>query len=116
MINRVMETSDNYPKFITLAEAARHPMLPSRPGGKAYHTETIRRWALYGRRGRKLKSAMVGGIRCTTVNWLYEFITSETPENRSTPYPRTHRQRRAIRAEREARKVLGLAPKNGGAG
>jgi len=110
MINRMMETPDNYPKFIALAQAAAHPMMPRRANGNPFHVETVRRWALYGSRGRILKSAMVGGIRCTTEEWIYEFNLSETPENRTTPFPRTHRQRRAIRAEREVRKRLGLPP------
>lgn len=102
-------------KLITLTEAAQHPMLPSRRGGRARHKETIRRWATSGIHGRKLRTVMVGGIRCTTVEWMYEFILSETLENRTTPFPRTHRQRRAIRAEREARKLLGLPLREGGA-
>ena len=100
--------------FITLAQAAAHPMMPRRKNGKAFHVETVRRWTLYGLRGRRLKSAMVGGFRCTTEGWIYEFNLRETPENRTTPYPRTRRQRRAIRAEREARKLLGLPIQIGG--
>ena len=110
-----MERKQIHDQLISLAEAARHPMMPCRDKGRTIHKDTLHRWATNGLRGRNLKTVLVGGIRCTTEAWLYEFIFGDQDETRPTPFPITHRQRRARRAERDARAILGLPPKEGGA-
>tara|TARA_R110002111_G_scaffold55414_3_gene95291 strand:- start:945 stop:1280 length:336 start_codon:yes stop_codon:yes gene_type:complete len=108
-----MQTNDDT-ILITLAEAVRHPLLPRRKGNKAMHKSTLNRWATNGINGKKLRTVKFGGARCTTVAWLYDFIVDDQAVALPTPAPRTHRQRRAIRAEREVKKILGLPPVNGG--
>ncbi|WP_146415060.1 DUF1580 domain-containing protein [Crateriforma conspicua] len=56
---------------ITLKEVPKH--VPKR-GGKKVHYSTVYRWATRGARGRVLESAMVGGIRYTTVEAIGRFL------------------------------------------
>lgn len=55
---------------LTLAEVPRH--LPKR-NGKKVHYSTVYRWVTKGTRGRVLESALIGGIRYTTIEALQRF-------------------------------------------
>lgn len=101
-------------RLITLAEAARCPWLPRRNNGRTIHKHTLHRWATNGLRGQRLKTALVGGIRCTTESWLFEFIFNDQGDTAPTPLPRSKRKQRAIRAEREVRNRLRLPQRERG--
>ena len=60
---------DLYPLF----ELPKQKWMP-RKNGKTLSRFTVLRWALHGRRGVKLRSIMVGGIRCTCDTWTMEFF------------------------------------------
>ena len=60
---------------IPLSEVPRH--LPNR-NGKKIHYSTIYRWATKGARGRILETALIGGVRYTTVEALHRFQSGET--------------------------------------
>jgi hypothetical protein len=63
---------------ITLADVPRH--VPKRQG-KKIHYSTVYRWVSKGARGRVLESALVGGVRFTTVEAVGRFLAANT----STP-------------------------------
>src|SRR5262245_20383235 len=61
------------PPFLPLAEAAK--LLPGRRPGKRISVGTLWRWCQRGfRHGVRLKSVLIGGQRCTTREWLQDFI------------------------------------------
>lgn len=84
-------------ELLTIAQAAKR--LPSHP-----HVSTVWRWVLYGVRGTKLESVLIGGLRYTSAQALERFVAGTTAKAAGQPAPtRTPRRReRAIRrAERE---------------
>lgn len=92
-------------EYITLTQAAK--LVPGRKPGKGVSEETVWRWCLRGvRNGIRLKSEMVGGHRCTTRQWLQEFIEAlnEKQSGTTSPQPRTPEQRR--RASEQAAEEL----------
>ena len=58
-------------EVIPLSEVPR--WLPER-NGKSLHVNSVHRWTRDGVGGVVLESWMIGGIRCTTLNALHEFI------------------------------------------
>ena len=75
------------PEYLTLAQAAK--TLPGRP-----HLSTL---------GIKLKTALVGGRRFTTAEWIDEFIQATTAAaSGDTPNVRTARRRERDIATAEA--------------
>lgn len=77
--------------------------IPGRP-----HVSTVWRWVLYGVRGIRLETFVVGTQRFTTLEAIERFIAATTAKANGEPPPnRTPRQRkRAIRAaERELRQA-----------
>jgi len=79
---------------VTFREAAK--LIPRRRAGKKCAVSTLHRWRLKGIRGARLETAMVGGIRVTSVEAIQRFVdrlsndpgraaqvcTSRTPEMR----------------------------------
>jgi hypothetical protein len=61
-------------RAITLAEVPKH--LPKR-GGKKVHYSTVYRWVTKGSRGQVLESVMVGGIRYTSIEAVYRFLSAK---------------------------------------
>ncbi|MCA3006077.1 MAG: DUF1580 domain-containing protein [Planctomycetaceae bacterium] len=59
-------------RLMPLAAAAK--LVPSRSGGTV-HFSTLCRWAHEGVRSVRLESALVGGIRMTSVEALQRFLT-----------------------------------------
>jgi hypothetical protein len=57
----------------SLAELPRRPWMP-RKNGKHISRFTCIRWALHGKRGIKLRTTMVGGLRCTCDDWAWDFF------------------------------------------
>ena len=114
MLRSMSHTHDNN-QMISLAEAARHPLLPRRSGGRTLHVSTLYRWATRGVAGRKLRTVKAGRTRCTSETWLREFLIDGLTDPNPAPPSRTARERSAHRAERNARAILGLPPKEGGA-
>lgn len=53
--------------------------LPTRRG-KRLHISTVYRWVLKGARGKVLDSAMLGGIRYTSLEALERFLGTSTAE------------------------------------
>ncbi|TWT67022.1 hypothetical protein Pla123a_44520 [Posidoniimonas polymericola] len=53
--------------------------LPTRRG-KKLHISTVYRWVLKGARGKVLDSAMLGGIRYTSLEALERFLGTRTAE------------------------------------
>lgn len=85
--------------YLSLAEASR--CLPGQP-----HVSTLHRWRLRGVRGIKLRTALIGGRRFTTEEWVTEFIAASTNSSQCGLDGNTSRelQRREIdicRAEQE---------------
>jgi hypothetical protein len=101
-----MKTSEHSARYITLAEAAR--LIPGRRPGKAASINTVWRYCTRGLRdGIRLRSKMVGGHRCTTPEWVEEFIEELThaagptsPPERQVRTP-GQRQRASEKAARE---------------
>jgi hypothetical protein len=93
--------------YLSLTEAAKS--IPGRRPGKRASLGTIWRWCNRGlRNGIRLKSVLVGGHRCTTRQWLNEFIEvmsqASLPERHQPPVPRTPSQRQAA-SERAAEEL-----------
>lgn len=93
--------------YLTLTEAAK--TIPGRRPGKRVSLGTLWRWCTQGlRNGIRLKSVLVGGQRCTTRQWLQEFIEAMSqasqPETLPCPVPRTPNQRQAA-SERAAEEL-----------
>ena len=89
---------------ISIPEVVDH--LPRRRG-KKMHPSSAWRWALKGRRGIKLESILVGGVRMTSVEAIGRFVErlSQSSESESASLPtRTPAQRR--RASEAAAKEL----------
>lgn len=53
-------------------------LVPSRMRGRNISEQSIRRWQLKGIRGIYLKSALVGGVRCSTPEDVENFINELT--------------------------------------
>lgn len=81
-------------KYITLSQAA--ALLPGRP-----HLSTLHRWRLGGIRGVRLQTALVGGRRFTTRQWLDEFIAKTTAAADGEPV----RSQAPSRLERDAERA-----------
>jgi len=82
--------------YLTLIEAANR--IPGRRYGKRISVGTVWRWCKRGVRGGiRLRSVLVGGQRCTTEQWLKEFIEAMNqdaePETVIHLKPRTPNQR-----------------------
>jgi len=65
---------------------------------KRLHLSTVFRWAQKGRKGVRLKVVSVGGTRCTTERWLFEFFEAveearapQEPTRPPRPHPRPRR-------------------------
>ena len=91
--------------FLTLTEATK--LIPGRDG-RRISLKTLHRWCRKGlRNGVRLRSALVGGRRCTTRNWLNEFFGALTEDGEADvparPVPRTaaHRHVASERAVEE---------------
>lgn len=48
--------------------------LPQRRGGSPLSIATVHRWATTGIHGQRLRFVSVGGVRCTTEQWLRDFF------------------------------------------
>ena len=59
---------------IPLSEVPRY--VPKRRGKKV-HYSTVYRWATKGVRGRHLETALIGGIRYTTVEEVLRFLAAK---------------------------------------
>lgn len=62
--------------YIPLTEAAKS--LPPCRAGRPVHVSTFHRWAAVGCRGVKLRTLMIGAVRCTTREWLQQFFEAVT--------------------------------------
>jgi hypothetical protein len=97
-------------EFLTLTEAAK--LIPGRKEGERVSVGTVWRWSLRGlRNGIKLKSVLIGGQRCTTRQWLQDFIEAINPSassaTQATATPRTplQRERESERARQELERL-----------
>lgn len=83
-------------EYLPLSAAAK--LLPGRRAGRRISIQTVWRWCTKGvRNGIRLRSVMIGGQRCTTREWIEEFIeavSSATQPGEDVPNVRTPRQRR----------------------
>lgn len=61
--------------LVSFNEVPQH--LPKR-GGKKVHYSTVYRWATKGARGRLLESAIIGGLRYTTLEALQRFTQGKS--------------------------------------
>lgn len=105
-------------EFLTLTEAAK--LIPGRKEGERVSVGTVWRWRLRGlRNGIKLKSVLIGGQRCTTRQWLQDFIEAINPSASSslqaTATPRTplQRERESERARQELERLWKESGKKG---
>jgi len=83
-------------EWLSMSDVAR--LFPSRRAGKRLSVQTVWRWCTRGvRLGIRLRSALVGGHRCTTLQWVNEFIESVSqasrPQQADVPRTRTAKQR-----------------------
>src|SRR5262249_7167401 len=72
-------------RYITLAQVAAE--LPRRRRGRKTHISTVYRWTAFGCRGVKLRYVQIGATRCTTREWLAEFIERLTAASTEAPPP-----------------------------
>lgn len=93
-------------EYLTLTEVAK--FIPGRRPGKRVSLGTIWRWCTQGlRKGIRLKSVLAGGQRCTTRQWVQEFIDAMTQEGQPQGQDRaqvrtpTQRQTASERASEE---------------
>lgn len=73
-----------------LMQLPARPWMPRKKKGKKVSRFTVLRWALHGRNGIRLRTVMVGGLRCTTDSWAHEFFQrladpESPPAKRSGP-------------------------------
>jgi len=78
--------------LLALSDVCRR--FPGRAGGKPLHYETVRLWALTGRRGVVLETLIVGGRRYTSEEALERFIAALNA-SADRPAPRRPRSKRA---------------------
>lgn len=67
---------DTEPEYITLAEAARLPLLQI--NGRPMNAHSIWRWTRRGKAGIRLRSRIVGTRRVTRPEWVEAFISATT--------------------------------------
>jgi hypothetical protein len=96
------------PEFIPLGKVAAR--LPTRENDGPITAWAVRRWAVVGLRGIKLRTTMVGGCRCTTKRWLLAFFDRLAAQADAFAGPPTDRQRRALERAREDRAALAGTP------
>jgi hypothetical protein len=76
--------------------------MPRKKKGKTLSRFTALRWALHGRRGVKLRTIMVGGIRCTCDAWAMQFFERLTSgDNGGKPLTGGRQSKDHEAAERE---------------
>ena len=86
-----------------------------RAAGKHLHVSTVYRWSQRGLNGHQLATTKIGRTRCTSTDNLIRFIQAiNRPHRQNLPTTRA-RDREKKRTRREARAILGLPPKEGGA-
>ena len=93
-----MSSSTTLQRHQAVAVASRHEVPPGelypiadlpkrrwmpRRGGKPLSRYTIVRWAIVGKAGRKLRTILIGGIRCTCDEWAMEFFEALTNGERT---------------------------------
>lgn len=70
----VDERHDTGPvQLYPISELPHRPFMP-RKKGKPINKFTALRWALHEKRGVRLRSVMIGGVRCTCDQWACEFF------------------------------------------
>jgi hypothetical protein len=62
--------------LIRLNDVPRLTWLPRRRGGARLAVPTVHRWCARGLRGCRLHYVSVGGVRCTTEQWLRAFFAA----------------------------------------
>jgi len=98
-----MRQSDNL-DLISLEAAC--ALVPTAKGQKKPHIQTVRRWAKRGIQGLKLKSVMACGRRCTTAEWIAEFLDSIQDPSDVTVSSRSKKSLDSVlRPKRKSRKV-----------
>jgi hypothetical protein len=80
-------------QLYALSELSKRDWMPRR-NGKPISKFTILRWALHGKRGIKLRTLMVGGIRCCCDAWAMNFFhcLTDPQRNSNAPGPRDYEQ------------------------
>jgi hypothetical protein len=90
-------------QLFPLTELPRRSWMP-RKDAKPISKRTVIRWALCGRNGRKLRTTMVGGMRCTCDHWARLFFEYLATFDDPTLLPHrspTMREKQIERAVRE---------------
>ncbi|MFM7738542.1 MAG: DUF1580 domain-containing protein [Planctomycetota bacterium] len=89
-------------------------IIPSRMRGRNISQQSVRRWQLKGIQGVYLKSALVGGVRCSTEEDVESFVKELTERdynrrfytcNNTPPLTGLNKTRRHEAAESEARNL-----------
>ena len=68
----------NAETVISLSQAAKHPALPRRRGGKRPHVSTLYRWSRQGCGGIRLETIRFGATRCTSLEAIQRFANRLT--------------------------------------
>lgn len=94
----------NFSEFLRLHEVPKRCEIPGRDGPVG--VSTVWRWALRGVRGVRLRTLLVGGHRCTTADWVSDFVARLNADERVAEQPNAHRtpiqrQRSSHRASEE---------------
>jgi hypothetical protein len=71
-----MSQADDRESLIRLGDVPSLPELPTRRKGRRLAPQTVYRWSSPGVRGVRLQTVRVGGVRCTTRTWLWDFFRS----------------------------------------
>lgn len=69
---------EDHDQFVMLGDVPALPFMPRRKGGKLMDSRSVRRWASHGVSGVVLRTAMVGGMKCTRPSWVMAFIEATT--------------------------------------
>jgi hypothetical protein len=99
------------PHYILLGDLPRVYPLPGRRPGTTVSLTTLWRWATAGIRGGiRLRTALVGGHRATTKEWVDEFLAAlNAPQEEATTRPRRRTPEQRRRASRNAEERLRAA-------
>jgi len=94
--------------LIPLGDVPQQRQLPGRRSGKRVGKGTLYRWSMKGLRGGsiKLRTTLVGGLRCTTLLWLEEFLKSLNSDEPTAAAPPPRSQGKRSRAAAAARRRL----------
>lgn len=101
-----MPIDPTHEELVTLAQATKCRVWPSRRRGKRPHVATLHRWASVGCSGVRLETVSVGATRCTSSEAIVRFLEAVTRARSGAGVPAPESRRAATSRARSVEHEL----------